>query len=420
MNGEPLTLFVHPFVFLRNVMQPHEHVRRQPPLLDFDPLTAWYARPPEARTIVCSKAPVIVHRHQSIRKSRPYASRGLLGVVLLLGVCVALAAWNATPSSSKESPVPQSPDAGKALGGGFALRTEQPAHKFNSTSAEAPKMPAPPKDTEKPTPPPPLVLELPPVEIPPMPPMNLEPMTVVPVVFNCPGSLVCSCFRDLHQGETPMLRNWNFIKLSSLMAVALAPIPLPAAEPAQITQDELKALREPIDALVKKLDAMNDTLGFVKTDVKRLSETSDDTKLKIATMDGAINALTTQVANLKADLERIQGRASLYPGEKNGLSEITSRLAKIEETLARMADAPRISNAPPLSTGRILLANMYPEEMLFLVNGKSYRVAPYTTATLENQPAGIFNYEVISGTYGRLRGSNPLLEPSKTYTITVR
>ena len=106
-------------------MQPHEHVRRQPPLLDFDPMTAWYARPPEARTIVCAKAPVIVHRHQPIRKSRPYASRGLMGVVLLLGVCVALAAWNATPSSSKESPVPQTLDAGKALGGGFALRAEQ-------------------------------------------------------------------------------------------------------------------------------------------------------------------------------------------------------------------------------------------------------------------------------------------------------
>jgi len=58
--------------------------------------------------------------------------------------------------------------------------------------------------------------------------------------------------------------------------------------------------------------------------------------------------------------------------------------------------------------------------MLFVVNGKNYRLAPFTTATLESQPAGAFTYEVISGTYG-VRGSNrPLLEAGKTYTITVR
>jgi hypothetical protein len=383
-----------------------------PPFLYFDNLPAWRAK--QAPTSVGPAAPTFVHqsRLKTGRTLWPYPSRGLLGVVLLLGLCVALASWNAKPAPGR---------APQHLG--FDLRTEGPPPKFNNTSAEPPTLPAlpPEKDAPKADLPPVVALE------PPAPPQ--EPGALIPVVFCGAGSLVDSCFRDLHQGDTPMLRNWNVMKLSSLMAVALAANSVPAAPQAEQGQDDLKTLRESIVALSAKLDAMNSNLDKaltgVKLDIKLLNEVSDETKLKVAAMQLGLKALETQLANLRTEMDK-PARTSLYPGEKPSTNEIVSRLTKIEEALARMAEG-RIANAAPANFGRIQLANRYPEEMLFLVNGKTYKVAPYTTVLLDNQPPGMFTYEVISGSYGMISGANgvpgpsrPMLEPGKTYTITVR
>jgi hypothetical protein len=375
----------------------------------------------------------------------------MLGIVLLLGLCVAAASWNTR--RGRDGPAEQM---------GFDLRAEAPSPKVNSTSAEAPAVspaplpvpdqqveppqerevpavtfpapvePSPPRVVDVPVPstvevPPPLV-EVKGPAMPPPPPMR-EPKAA-PVMCFGPGSLADSCFRESHRGDSPMMRNWTTLKLSALMAVALAVTPAPAAGPTELGQDDLKPLKDSMDVLTKKLDAMNASLSKafeglevdlkkIKNEIKAVREAGEAAQLTLETHKGALQTLETQVAKLRLDMDKLHGRKALYPQEQLSLDEIKSRLAQIETALAKMAE-PRTSYSPPVNVGRIQLVNMYGEEMLFVINGKGYRVAPFATATLEGQPAGAFTYEVISGTYGLRARNSPLLEAGKTYTITVR
>jgi archaellum component FlaC len=346
---------------------------------------------------------------------------------------VAAACWHAQPEAT-------SADQGIDL----LARGQSP--KVNSTSAVLPPGPATPPEPEKKADlPAPQAFAAPALT----PPPFQEPRPLVPVVFYGPGSLTCSCFHDLPQGDSPMLRNWNVLKLSSVMVVALAVTPLPAAaaEPGETELEklsklvkELKKLCEDqkdttdkqkdalatiggkLDTLIdntnKGFDGINAELGRLKANVKTLNEDSADTKLTLQSALSKIKTLEEQVALLKADMNRLQKRdPALYPGVS--VDDIKVRLEKIEMALSKLAEA-RTAYSPPSGAGKILLANHYPEEILFVVNNKPYRLAPNTTMDLPNQPAGAFTYEVISGTYGLRARNTPTLEAGKTYTITVR
>ena len=102
--------------------------------------------------------------------------------------------------------------------------------------------------------------------------------------------------------------------------------------------------------------------------------------------------------------------------DKATLDEIKICLQKIEAALAKTGTG-RIALSPP-TVGRIHLVNMYAEEMLFVINGKGYRVAPFTSAMLDNQPVGMFKYEVISGTYGLRASNTPTLAPGPRMLVT--
>ena len=66
-----------------------------------------------------------------------------------------------------------------------------------------------------------------------------------------------------------------------------------------------------------------------------------------------------------------------------------------------------------------MLSNRYPEEMLFIVNGTSYRVAPGSTRVLDPQPAGTITYEVLSPTWGLLRRRTTTLAANEPFRINV-
>ena len=239
-----------------------------------------------------------------------------------------------------------------------------------------------------------------------------------------------------------MLRTWNVLKMTSVMAVALTVTPLPAwpAEPGDTELEKLSKLvkelkkacddqkdtsdkqKEALATIADKLDKLinNATKGFdginanltkLKTDIKGLTDDHADTKLTLQSALAKIKTLEEQLALLK------KRDPALYPGA--GMDDIKERLEKIETTLRKLADG-RISLSPPAGAGKIQLANLYPEEILFVINNKPYRVPPNTTMDLPNQPAGSFTYEVISSTYGLRARNTPLLEAGKIYTITVR
>jgi hypothetical protein len=113
---------------------------------------------------------------------------------------------------------------------------------------------------------------------------------------------------------------------------------------------------------------------------------------------------------------------ALYPPpDKTSLDEIRTRLTLIEQELARLATTPRTSLSPSAAgVGRLQLVNNYSEDLLFIVNGRAYRVAPGTTHMVEQVPAGAFNYEVVSPTWGLRARNTPQLVTGETFTITAR
>ena len=99
------------------------------------------------------------------------------------------------------------------------------------------------------------------------------------------------------------------------------------------------------------------------------------------------------------------------------LEEIRSRLEQIEKSLKN--GTSRVAMTPP-ATSRVLLVNLYPEELLFTVNGRPYRVPPNATMPLEGQMPGALSYEVVSPTWGLRAANTTTLRPNETFTLTAR
>src|SRR5439155_3470055 len=118
------------------------------------------------------------------------------------------------------------------------------------------------------------------------------------------------------------MRNWNVLKLTSLLAVAVAVAPLPAGNPpaghTEFGMGDIKELKDSIDALNRKLaeiiKSTNDGFAGLKIDMDRIKDdlkASYETKLKL-------EMLETKLGNLRADMDGFKGRevVSKYPGEK--------------------------------------------------------------------------------------------------------
>ncbi len=129
--------------------------------------------------------------------------------------------------------------------------------------------------------------------------------------------------------------------------------------------------------------------------------------------------LETQVDQLRRDVDDLKkrvGSTSFYPPEKS-LDDIKLRLEQMERDISGLKSGSRVAFSPPAVTGRLALVNRTNEEMLFLVNGNSYRVNPLATKIIEGFPAGAVTYEVVSS----LRGSagQRLTNLPANYTLTL-
>lgn len=429
--------------------------------LYFDAPHAWAGAPPHRQALPGTHAPAYVHAgRRGARRLWPSPSRSLLGILLLLGLALGAAAWNARPKLAPALPAPA---------GGIDLLATGDSPKVNSTSAERPPEPPaepfatpipkvePPVRTPEIEPQPPALPALPappalpeaaalpaplPVAesalLPPAPPL---PPVVPPAVLE-PGSLAQSCFREMLPGETPMKRTWNVLKVTSLLAAAvvLATLPAPAG-PTEVGDNDIKQLKDSIDVLNKSLtklientnngfagvrvdlDKVRDEIKALNKDVQTLTKDNYETKLQLQAALGNVKDLEKQILALKAEVDKLQTnkeKISLYPKPDQGFDEIKARLTQIETSLNRLTEGRTSFAPPPAALGRIQLVNQYPQRILFVINGKNYGVDPFTTVNLDNQPAGTFKYEVFADGYGMLRSSTPLLEAGKTYTITVR
>ncbi len=235
-----------------------------------------------------------------------------------------------------------------------------------------------------------------------------------------------------------MLRNWKSLALVSLMTATVS-VQVPA--PATAGDKDNKALLERLDVLQetikKSFEGVSAEIGGIKADLKAqkgdLKTIRDDIdvlkddglkqRLDMANANGKIKQIETALDKIRSDLEALRVRESLpsKPGlDKASVDEIKMKLGGIEQAILKLLPSTnRIAMSPPSSTARVVLVNLYPEELLFLINQRPYRVAPGANLPAE-VPAGTLNYEVISGTWGQRAKNSTTLAPNETFTLTAR
>jgi len=279
--------------------------------------------------------------------------------------------------------------------------------------------------------------ELPPVSIVEAPkPAAPEPREVdeYPLVFTRASAF----------GETPMLRNWKMLAVYSLTVVVVSqPAPVVAQDKAVGERlDKLEAsLKKSFEDLGLDIKSLTGDVGSVKNqltklqaDITSLQTESLGNKLKIDTLTGKLESLEGQVSKLHKEVDGLRKRLDLdlthvgsSPIDKLAIEELRSKLAGIEKAIlgltppaSRTVLSPGVVPVVPTVSGRVMLINNYPEELLFVLNGKSFRVPAMTTQPIEGVPVGSLSYEVVSPTWGLRARRTTALGASETFTLTAQ
>jgi hypothetical protein len=317
------------------------------------------------------------------------------------------------------------------------LREETPI--LQVASVEPPFLPVSAPMSAKPSLPPVSLAPLPLAPVPVPEPVKVElprfdlPRPVAPVQEVTPAL-------PLHQdplvyvranlGDTPMLRTWRTLTLYSLLA--LTPVPVAAQEDPKL-QERLDKLEKLIKNVSDSLVSVSTSIDGLKADMKKdLAGVNAAVVQLRVDMDGSqtrMKNLEDLVGNIRADVTFLQRRLNegvspAAPVDKAGLDDLRKQLRSIEDALAKLraAEPPtgRIALSPPSPNGRIVLANMYYEELLFVINQRTHRVPPGSVQTLENVPAGTLTYEVLSPTWGLRARESRNLPANETFTLTAR
>jgi hypothetical protein len=352
-----------------------------------------------------------VHIRRQAPRTRLTAQQrlALWTVILLNGLCLALLGWNVCTHLSKTSNF-----------AGNLLHAALSSSKLNVSSAEpvSLEMPAAMKTQE----PVERTSEAPPTVLVPQAPQFAEPprlaqVDAIPLALDWEPILVYSSNHAPQQGDSPMLRTWKSLEWAALLAVAVTAQPVLFAGEKEKEKPDIKSVLERLDnmdrAIAKAFKEVSETLDLLKGNDIKMRIDLDKVVAKVETLED-------KLTKLHADLDKLKKRVPVEQPSLAGVDDLKFRLEKIEQALGKMQGANRIALSPP-NTGRIQLINMYPEELLFVVNGKTYRVEPNRSMFLENHPAGAFTYEVIAPrVYGLITRKTSSLDPNETFTITAR
>jgi hypothetical protein len=212
-----------------------------------------------------------------------------------------------------------------------------------------------------------------------------------------------------------MIRTWKLLVLSASLAVLLALAPavvLAQAEGKNAAVDKSKQADKVLERIGKEMVDAKAAMLLARNHLQAAQD-------KIEQLEKEIAEVKNDLSQMR--LERPPGTSAtqaFYPPEQANIDAIARRLAKIEQDLARLTPPPRVSLYPAAAVGRLRLVNDYPEEMLFVINSRSYRVAPGMTQVIDQVPAGAFTYEVVSPTWGLRASRSPTLAAGETFTLT--
>ena len=252
-------------------------------------------------------------------------------------------------------------------------------------------------------------------------------------------------------GETPMIRTWK--NLALLTALSVGPVqplfaqldikgpPLPAVDHSK----QFDALTKAIADLTAKVESLNADVKNIKLDEKlsnlkiELNEKIAKNRLEAPKADeSAIMGLRLQLETMKADLQKeiqtLRGATSTtvaaantttienkLDAMKNDLVQAILKLAPTEKRIA-MAPPSDLGTAPPApvaANARIILVNLYAEDLYLWVNQKPHLVKANTTRTLDTVAIGPTVIEVRSPE-GIFHRANPTLVANETFTLTAR
>jgi ElaB/YqjD/DUF883 family membrane-anchored ribosome-binding protein len=249
-------------------------------------------------------------------------------------------------------------------------------------------------------------------------------------------------------GDSPMIRNWKTLTMVALLsqaAVTFVPQPAVAQETDRKTPpNELKALddlQKSVNALIERIDKLEKKKSLSADDLADVVRTEIRAELKKAheaiykNFDGIAAELTAirqiqlahkrEIDKLSDDLNGLRKKLADGAGtpavDKAFMEEFRSSLKTLNDTIARLGPTKeRISGAAPINgsaKGRLVIVNLYNEDLLFLVNGAPHRVPAGMSAVLE-VPAGTLNYRVHSNRWGPLSHQTTNLAAGDTYTLT--
>ena len=238
-----------------------------------------------------------------------------------------------------------------------------------------------------------------------------------------------------------MIRTWKTLTMYSLMAATTLTIAPPIF--AQDNNDELK---KSIDKLIKRIDALEQKptdqeaiAKALRSELKKLENgTLADIKKSVQDTKADMVNLQLEQQRLKAQLENhrllieglekkiLAGVPATPAVDKAFMDDLRGAMKAIQDSLARLGPtkervsmSPSIPNGTP-GLGRVLLANHYPDELLFIVNGVGHRLPANSTKLVENVPVGNLNYEVFSTRFGILERRVTMLAGGDTFNLTAR
>jgi hypothetical protein len=260
------------------------------------------------------------------------------------------------------------------------------------------------------------------------------------------------------RGDSPMMRNWKTLTMYSLLAAATYSAPqlvFAGNEPNQpVKTDGIDELQKSMKQLLSKVTALeNKKLSLadqemiaelLRTELKKLENgpladlkrgvdtlksdvaglQSDQTKMK-AEIEGQklqIKILNDEVVNLNKKL--LVGGPSQGPAvDKTFMEQLNSSLKILNETIAKLGPTEKrtsmsMPNGTPSTMGRVVLVNLYSQDLLFTLNNMDIRVPARTTKTVENVPTGALRYSVFSDRWGILQSQTTNLAGNDTFTLT--
>ncbi len=252
-------------------------------------------------------------------------------------------------------------------------------------------------------------------------------------------------------GDSPMIRNWKTLTMVSLLSTAAVTfVPQPAMLIAQEKKDppvEVKGLDElqksinelltRIDKLEKKkapaLDqdalteviraelkaALGKSMEALKADILGIQQDHIKHQLHIENQKAEIKRLTAELDGMRKKLAEGPAAPAV---DKAFMEEVRTTLKTLNETIAKLGPTKeRQMFSPPINgnaaQGRVVIVNLYNEDLLFLINGAPHRV-PAGMSKLLDIPAGTLHYRVHSNRWGPLSNQTTTVAGGDTFTLT--